>query len=320
MTLFFLTGVLFTLALLAAAHFVWVAPAQQRAQVLAHRMTELRARTHRAAPDLVRRPARGSFSFLDEFLKGGGLLRRLQRAIDQASLKYRAGNVALFVVALFALGYTAAVVAAVPVLFLRLLLALLCAFLPLAFILWKRRRRLKQFEAALPDAIDLFTRAMRAGHNIHSGLEVIASETYDPVRMEFRKLMEELALGSQVDTALRSLADRIPMVDLHFFVTGVVLQRQTGANIVGVLENLSLVIRERLNMAARLRAHTAQQRLSAVVMILAPLVTGLAFYLLKPDYIRVLWTDNIGNLFFTYAVFSELLGAFILWRIASVKF
>ena len=319
MTFFLIAGLLFTLALFAAAHFAWTVPAQQRSQALAHRMTELRVQTRRG-PDLERRSPRGSFFFLEELVKGGGLLRRLQNAIEQANLKYRAGNVALLILALFALGYAATVLASVPIVFLRLLLAALLAFLPLAFILWKRRKRLKQFEAALPDAIDLFTRAMRAGHNIHSGLEVIANETYDPVRMEFRKLMEELALGSQVDTALRKLAARIPLVDLHFFVTGVVLQRQTGANIVGVLENLSLVIRERLNMAAKLRAHTAQQRLSAVVMILAPLVTGLAFYVLKPDYIEILWTDNIGNIFFTYAIASELLGAFILWRIASVKF
>jgi tight adherence protein B len=195
-----------------------------------------------------------------------------------------------------------------------------CALLPFLSVWTKRQRRIRQFEEMLPEAIDLFTHAMRAGHNIHSGLEVVAVETYDPVRMEFRKLMEELALGSQVDTALRKLANRVPIVDLHFFVTGVVLQRQTGANIVAVLENLSLIIRERLNMAAKLRAHTAQQRLSAVVMILAPVATGIMFYFLKPDYLQVLWTDPIGSLFFTYAICSEILGALVLWRIASVKF
>jgi len=99
-----------------------------------------------------------------------------------------------------------------------------------------------------------------------------------------------------------------------------VLQRQTGANIVGVLENLSLVIRERLTMAAKLKAHTAQQRLSAVVMILAPIVTGVMFYFLKPDYLQVLWTDPVGTIFFIYAICSEILGALILSRIASVKF
>jgi tight adherence protein B len=317
---FLLIGILFSVALYAAAHYVWVIPEQHRAQALAHRMAELRVQTPRAGPELVRRQQRGSFSFLEDLVKWAGLIRRFQDAIDQANLKYRAGNVVFLLLLLLGIGYFVTGVAAVPMLLLRLLLSAVFASIPLLFILWKRRKRLKQFEQALPDAIDLFTRAMRAGHNIHSGLEVIASETYDPVRMEFRKLMEELALGSQVDAALRNLGKRIPLVDLHFFVTGVILQRQTGANIVGILENLALVIRERLNMAAKLKAHTAQQRLSAIVMILAPIVTGVAFYVLKPDYIAILWTDNIGALFLTYAIISEFLGAFILWRIASVKF
>jgi tight adherence protein B len=317
---FLLIGILFTVALYAAAHYVWVIPEQHRAQALAHRMAELRVQTPHAGPELVRRQQGGSFSFLEDLVKWAGLIRRFQDAIDQANLKYRAGNVVFLLLLLLGIGYVATGAARVPMLLLRLLLSAAFASLPLLYILWKRRKRLKQFEQALPDAIDLFTRAMRAGHNIHSGLEVIASETYDPVRMEFRKLMEELALGSQVDAALRNLGKRLPLVDLHFFVTGVILQRQTGANIVGILENLALVIRERLNMAAKLKAHTAQQRLSAIVMILAPVVTGLAFYLLKPDYIAILWTDNVGAIFFTYAVISELLGALILWRIASVKF
>ena len=93
---------------------------------------------------------------------------------------------------------------------------------------------------------------MRAGHNIHSGLETIAGETADPVRMEFRKLMEEIALGSQLEPALHLLGRRVPLIDLKFFITSLILQRQTGANMVAVLENLSTLIRERLNMAAKM--------------------------------------------------------------------
>ncbi len=318
---FLLIGVLFTAALYGAAHYVWAIPEQQRAAALVRRMGELRLAARRpAGPNLERRDHRGAFSFLEDFVQWLGLIRRLQEMIDQANLKHRAGNTVALMILLLAIGFLAAGLLGMPILFLRVLLAVFAGALPLLYILWKRRGRLKKFEEALPDAIDLFTRAMRAGHNIHSGLEVIAAETYDPVRMEFRKLMEEIALGSQVDVALRGLAKRMPIVDLHFFVTGVVLQRQTGANIVGVLENLSQVIRERLNMAAKLRAHTAQQRLSATVMILAPIVTGLMFYYLKPEYLQVLWTDPLGTVFFTYAIVSEMLGALVLWRIASVRF
>ncbi len=318
---FVIAGILFTAALYGAAYYVWTVPEQHRTQALAHRIAELRMHVGRGTgPDLVRRQQRGRFAFLEDFVEWLGLIRRLQDATEQANLKYRAGNTAAVVVLLAVSAYLLSGAFQVPLAIVRVLVALFVGSLPVLYILWRRHRRLKQFESALPDAIDLFSRAMRAGHNIHSGLEVIANETYDPVRMEFRKVMEELALGSQVDTALRNLARRVPLIDLHFFVTGVVLQRQTGANIVGVLENLSLVLRERLNMAAKLKAHTAQQRLSAVVMILAPIVTGLMFYFLKPDYLQVLWTDPIGTVVFIYAICSEMLGALVLWRIASIKF
>jgi tight adherence protein B len=187
------------------------------------------------------------------------------------------------------------------------------------YILRVRGRRLKKFEEQLPDAIDLFTRTMRAGHNIHSGLETIANETADPVKMEFKKLMEELALGSQVEPALHGLGKRVPLIDLKFFITTLILQRQTGANMVAVLENLSLLVRERLNMAAKMRAHTAQQRFSAGLLCALPLVVGLGFWVLKPEYIRLLWTDPTGSKFFTYAIVSEIVGILVIRRLSNIR-
>jgi len=178
---------------------------------------------------------------------------------------------------------------------------------------------LKMFEEQLPDAIDLFTRTMRAGHNIHSGLETIATETSDPVKMEFKKLMEELALGSQVEPALHALGARVPLIDLKFFITSLILQRQTGANMVAVLENLSMLVRERLNMAAKLKAHTAQQRFSAALLCGLTFVVGLGFWILKPDYMRLLWTDPVGIKFFTYAICSEIIGIIVIRKVANIK-
>ena len=313
---------LFSATLFAAAHYVWVVPEQRRAEMLGRRINELWMEQRRpgSRPDLVRRSKPGRFQALEELGRWLRLLERLQEAIDQANLRYRAGNTALLVVLLAVAGGMAARLFFIPLLLIQVLSAVAAGALPILCILYKRQRRLRAFEAKLPDAIDLFGRAMRAGHNIHGGLEVIANETYDPVKMEFRKLMDEVALGAPTDLALRNLGRRVPIVDLHFFVTGVILQRQTGANIIGVLEGLSQVIRERLTMAAKLKAHTAQQRLSAIVMIFAPLVTGIAFFLIRPEHVRVLWTDPIGILFFTYAIISEIIGAFVLWRIASVRF
>jgi len=270
------------------------------------------------APELLRREHRGSFAFLGDLVTWVGMLRRLQVTIEQADLKYRAADVfglsvvlgvgTFLILSLFGVMF-----------FLKLLLGVVIGFAPLVYILRVRARRLRKFEEQLPDAIDLFTRTMRAGHNIHSGLETIATETSDPVRMEFKKLMEELALGSQVEPALHGLGKRVPLLDLKFFITSLILQRQTGANMVAVLENLSTLVRERLNMAAKLKAHTAQQRFSAGLLCCLPLVVGIGFWILKPEYVRLLWTDPVGSKFFTYAICSEIVGILVIRKIANIK-
>jgi tight adherence protein B len=247
-----------------------------------------------------------------------GVLRRLQEIIRQANLKYRAADVLGISLALAAMTFVVLTLFG-GMLFLRLLIALSAGIVPLVYILRVRNQRLRKFEEQLPDAIDLFTRTMRAGHNIHSGLETIASETSDPVRMEFKKLMEELGLGSQVEPALHELGRRVPLIDLKFFITSLILQRQTGANMVAVLENLSTLVRERLNMAAKMKAHTAQQRFSAGLLCALPFVVGLGFWILKPEYIRLLWTDPVGSKFLTYAICSEIVGILIVRKIANIK-
>jgi tight adherence protein B len=184
----------------------------------------------------------------------------------------------------------------------------------------KRAKRLRKFEESLPDTIDLFNRSMKAGHNIHAGLETIAQETFDPVKMEFKKVMEELALGSQLEAALHGLGRRVPLIDLKFFITGLILQRQTGANMVSVLENLALLVRERLNLAAKMKASTAQQRFSAGLLCGMPVVVAIGFWFVKPEYIRLLYTDPTGSKFLTAAIVMEIVGILVIRRIASPKY
>jgi tight adherence protein B len=321
--MFFLAAfVIFSIALFVAGHYAWSVPEQEAARQLNHRLRDLRASMRsrsKAAPELLRREHRGNFAFLGDLVTWIGVLRRLQDLIDQANLKYRAADVFGLSVLLAAGGFLVLTVLGSATLLLRLLVGVAVGIIPLLYILRVRGKRLKRFEEQLPDAIDLFTRTMRAGHNIHSGLETIAAETADPVRMEFRKLMEELALGSQLEPALHGLGKRVPLIDLKFFITTLILQRQTGANMVAVLEGLSTLVRERLGMAARLKAHTAQQRFSAGLLCALPLVLGIGSYFLKPDYVSLLWTDPVGSKFLTYAIISEIIGILIIRRIANIR-
>jgi len=321
--MFFVAAFLiFAVALYAAAYYVWSVPEQQASQALGARMRELRASARsrsRSAPELLRREHRGTFAFLGDLVTWVGVLRRLQELIDQANLKYRAADVFGLSVLLAAATFLVFSLFGALTLLLKLLIAVAVGLGPLIYILQVRKKRLKRFEEQLPDAIDLFTRTMRAGHNIHSGLETIANETADPVRMEFRKLMEELALGSQVEPALHGLGKRVPLIDLKFFITTLILQRQTGANMVTVLEGLSALVRERLGMAAKLKAHTAQQRFSAGILCALPLVFGIASYFIKPDYVSLLWTDPTGSKLLTAAIIWEMIGILIIRRIANIR-
>jgi len=319
---FVVSFLLFAGALYGVGYYVWVMPRQEAARVLDRRLrgvrSTVRAGKDRGAADLIRHENRGSFAALGDIFSRLAVPGRLQAVINQGNLQYRAADVTGVCIAIAVFSY-AAFVFFVPITALRVLFAAAAGALPVAYIFRKRNARLKKFEDQLPDAIDLFTRTMRAGHNIHSGLETIGDETSDPIRMEFRKVTEELALGSALEAALHKLGDRMPLIDLKFFITGLILQRQTGANMVEVLENLSKLIRERLNMAGKLKAHTASQRFSAGLLCVLPLVVGLGFWVVKPDYLRLLWTDPLGIKFFTYAIVSEIVGILIIRSISRIK-
>jgi tight adherence protein B len=317
----FAAFLIFSGALFAVAYYAWVIPEKEAAEQLASRLrgarTAVRAARDRGT-DLIHRERRGSFAFLGDFVEWLGVVRRLQTFITHANLPYRAADVAGISIGITLLSFLLFTLF-VKILILQLALAIGIGAIPVAWIMRVRRRRLSKFEEQLPDAIDLFTRSMRAGHNIHAGLETIATETSDPVKMEFRKVVEELALGSQVEAALHKLGGRVPIIDVKFFITGLILQRQTGANMVTVLENLATLVRERLNMAAKMKAHTAQQRFSAALLCGLPFVVGIGFWFLKPEYMRLLWEDPVGSKFFTYAIFSEAVGILVIRRMANIK-
>ncbi len=325
MGFFFVAGVIFTVALWIVAHYAYRVPEQQAEGALATRMRELRARTGTrtagaARGGLLRSEQKGTFAIFTDFVEWVGVLRRLQETIDQANLKYRAVDVFVVCVLIALAVYVLFGLFGIDAFALRLIFAAGAGLIPMFLISRARQKRLEKFEELFPDAIDLFNRSMKAGHTIHSGLDTIGAESLDPVKMEFRKVVEELGLGSQVDQALMNLGKRVPMIDLKFFITGLILQRQTGANMVEVLEGLSVLVRERLNMAAKMKAHTAQQRMSAGLLCALPIVVGIGFWIVKPEYIQLLYSDETGSKFLTYAIVSELTGILVIRKLANPKF
>ncbi|MBL0159591.1 MAG: type II secretion system F family protein [Bryobacterales bacterium] len=206
-------------------------PRQDDARMLSARLREIRVRSGGAArargvSDLMIQEQRGTFAAVGDFLVWLGPARRLQEYIEQANLKYKSSDVLTLCIAIAAGAFLLLSLLGMNLMALRMLVSLALGSLPIFYIRRVRDRRLTKFEENLPDAIDLFNPSMKAGHNIHSGLETLSLETTDPVRMEFRKVVEELALGSQLEAALHGLGRRVPIIDLKFFVTGLILQRQ----------------------------------------------------------------------------------------------
>ena len=311
-----ITLAIFTAAFAAAAEFAWWGPRRRTRMEIDQRLRGLRVQAGRRPGSLLRQQQLSRGSFLSRF----EMMKRVQDTIDQARLPYRAGNAVAFSFFLLAAGYLAAdILQLFPFFILKAMFAIACSLAPMLYVRTKRNSRMRQIEEMLPDAIDLFTRAMRAGHNIQGGLQVLSEETPEPLGEEFKKLVEDLALGSTVPEALHSLGDRVPLLDLRFFSTGVILQRETGANIVTVMENLAAVIRERLQLRARLRAHTAQQRFSAALLCSLPVITGVVFYFLRYEYVSVLWLTPAGSQFLIYGIISEIVGILIIRRIGSVR-
>ncbi len=322
MTWLLISFAIFSAALFAAAYYCFVVPRKAENLALVARLREVRAHSGapriRGAGGIVRQEER--LNSFGRFFTWLGLQRRLQLSIDQADLGYRAGNVLAVCVAIGIAVYVLTTLFGIPILILQLGLAFGAAYLPIAYIGFMRGRRMDRFEHQLPEAIDLFNRSMKAGHNIQSGLQTIAEESLDPVRKEFKKLLEELALGSTTETALHNLGERIPLIDLKFFITGLILQRQTGANMVEVLENLAILIRERLHLSEKLKAGTAQQRFSAALFCSVPVVMGGIYAFLKPEYFRLLLDDPTGNMILTYAIVSETIGILVINKLAKPKF
>ncbi len=323
---FFVAFVIFTGAMFGAAYYVWVIPQQQENEILLTRLRQLRAqaigapRGSRNQSGLIRTEQRGSLALIGDFFTFIRPLQRLQEYINQADKKWRATEVFSLCVVIFLAVFVAAGLAGLDIYAIRAVIGVVFAAIPIFYIVFIRNRRLHKFELNMPDSIDLFNRSMKAGHNIQSGLETLASETSEPVKGEFKRVIEELSLGSPLEAALHNLGERVPLIDLRFFVIGLILQRQTGANMVMVLENLSLLVRERLNLAEKLKASTAQQRLSATILCALPIVLALAFWVLKPEYIRWFYQDETGQNVMTFAITWEIIGILVIRKMASPKF
>ena len=255
---------------------------------------------------------------LDTFLRRSERVSAFQKTLSQAGMQLRAGNflmlcagVGVLVAALvFIYGRSPAI--AWAGMFIGFLL-------PYSFVSYRRNKRFEKFEELFPEAIDTLARAVRAGHAFTTALEMISDEVAEPVASEFRKLYEEQKFGMPVRDALVNLTERIPLVDVKFFVTAVMLQRETGGNLAEILDNLSYVIRERFKIQRQVRVYTAQGRLTmALLMGMPPIIVSIMLTL-NPAFIRPLFTDPIGHGLLSAGIALQTVGYFVIRRIIRIQ-
>ena len=193
------------------------------------------------------------------------------------------------------------------------------ALLPWVWLLFRRKRRMSRFEAQLPDALELVGRALRSGHSLASGLNVVCDEMPDPISAEFSLAFEEQNLGIPIERALKNMLDRVPNLDLKFFVTAVAIQRQCGGDLAEILDKIGHIIRERFQILGQVKALTGEGRLSGVVLMGLPIVLFLTVYYLNPAYMSLLFTEELGRQMVTYAVILQLIGAYVIKKIVDIK-
>jgi len=191
--------------------------------------------------------------------------------------------------------------------------------LPFFWILFRRKSRLSKFASQLSDSLELIARALRAGHSLAAGFQLVAQEGSDPIASEFGRVFEEQNLGIPFEEALGNICERVPNLDLKFFVTAIVLQRQTGGDLAEILDKIGRLIRERYKILGQVQALTGEGRLSGVVLLALPPVLFVTVYRMNPEYMMLLFTDDLGKKMLLFGVFSQLVGALVIRKIVNIR-
>jgi tight adherence protein B len=277
-----------------------------------------RAAKKEASPDLLVKQALREVdkkTFLDAITPE---VFKIRRIFEQADCNIKPS--ALFGIALaLAMGGGMLTALAVGSIYVAPIGAIICFSLPWIWLHFKRNGRLKRFAAQLPDSMELVARALRAGHSLAAGLHVVAEEMQAPIAGEFGRVYEEQNLGVPLDDALKNMCDRVPNLDLKFFVTAVTIQRQTGGDLAEILDKIGYVIRERYKILGQVKALTAEGRLSGIVLISLPFALFVLMLFMKPDYICMLWTDPMGIQMLVGALVLQVVGAICIRKIVDIK-
>ena len=315
MLIFF--SILFGLAV--AASVVGVVLERSGAQA---RMLEGRLRGNRTSTkdprDATRDLRYSVIPWVDRLLRRFNVGESLEMLLYQAGMTMRVGMLVTFIAAAGMSGYLFGVIA-----FHRLIpgLIFMAMFgtLPCLYVMWRKSQRIKTIRETFPDALDLLVSGLRAGLSFSAAMQVVSEESPEPLRSEFAICVEEQALGLDMRDALTNLTKRVDLIDLKFFVTAVLLQRETGGNLAEVLSNSATLIRDRFRVLGDIKTFTAQGKMSAVILVLLPVGVGLFTYLMAPTYFQPMLETDGGRMALWVAAGSQLAGCIAIFKIVNIN-
>jgi tight adherence protein B len=312
-------GVFFA-AIAGAYLFFIVRPERQAAGVVRRRLTPSKVKAALSHSLLKERTDLSTIGAFDALLRRSeSQIRPLQQLIDQAGVKVTVG---IILGAAGVLGFVAfyAVLALSGWILLALPVGALATTLPIAVLRFLRTRRIAKFEEQLPEALDLISRALRAGHAFTTGLEMIANEMPAPIGQEFRLLFDQQNYGMTMPDALKAFAERVPVLDARFFVTAVLIQRESGGNLAEVLDNLSSVIRDRFRVKRQMRVASAHGRITGVVLVCLPPVLGIVLMSTNREHRELMFGETLGLQMMAGAAILQGIGTLIIRKIINVPY
>lgn len=320
--LFLFAALVFLIVFLVFALFVAASSNEKPSDIVRGRLESIQKGTGTTQPaiktDLLRDELLSSIPAINKILGRWLWAGRLKKLIAQAGMDVKPGKLILVCAVVGFVGLEITDLAAHNLL-IALGVGVVSFFLPVLYVLIRRLRRMRAFEKQFPEAIDLLGRSVRAGHSFTSGMEMIATDMLDPIAIEFRTTFDEQRFGLPLRDALLNLCDRMPLIDVRIFVTALMVQKETGGNLVEILDNLAHVIRERFRIAGEVRIRTAQGRLSAAILMVLPLAVLMILRVMSPDYIAPLFTESFGRMILLVGGLLQIFGAFVIWRIIQIR-
>ena len=271
------------------------------------------------APELIRAEDQSTGTILRRILRAFDLHDKLQVLLEQAGLRWKPVGVLQVSLALFCILYFAGRGLGLVSVGLQLLCGVAGAALPVLYVSRLKTRRLHKFEEQFPESLEFVSRSMRAGHAFSVALEMINREFQDPLGGEFRRTFDEHNLGLPLETALLKFAKRVPSLDVHFFVSAVLLQKRTGGNLAEILDKLATLMRERFKLRGKIRAISAHGRMTGTALTCIPIGVALMMFYVNPSYVSFFLDDELGNSMLGAAVLLQVIGYMIIRKIVSIE-